>query len=43
MNQIITDAEFRKKTEKNPTGGFLFFGDEDYLKAHNLKTAVDLA
>lgn len=43
MNQIITDAEFRKKTEKNPTGGFLFFGDEDYLKAHTLKTAVDLA
>ncbi len=43
MNSIITDAEFRKRIEKAPTGGFLLFGDEDYLKAHAMKTAVSLA
>lgn len=40
MNQIITDAEFKKRIEKSPIGGFLFFGDEDYLKSHSLKTAI---
>ena len=43
MNPIITDAEFRKRIEKSPTGGFLFFGDEDYLKSHSMKAAVAAA
>ncbi len=39
MKEILTDAAFRKKIEQSPTGGYLFFGDEDYLKAHALKAA----
>ena len=39
MKEIITEAAFRKRMESAPTGGFLFFGDEDYLKHHALKTA----
>ena len=39
MKQIITEAEFRRKTEKSPSGGYLFFGEEDYLKTHAVKQA----
>lgn len=39
MKEILTDAGFRKRLQTNPCGGFLFFGDEDYLKAHALKSA----
>lgn len=39
MKEMITDAAFRKRLEKDVTGGYLFFGDEDYLKAHALKVA----
>lgn len=39
MKEIITEAVFRKRLESSPLGGFLFFGDEDYLKHHALKTA----
>ena len=39
MKEIINDAAFRKKIEKDATGGYLFFGDEDYLKLHALKAA----
>ena len=39
MKEIISDAEFRKRIEKNAIGGYLFFGEEDYLKLHALKTA----
>ena len=41
MKEIITDSEFRKRISKNPSGGYLFFGDEDYLKLHALKSARD--
>ena len=37
MKEIITEAAFRKRIEKNATGGYMFFGDEDYLKLHTLK------
>ena len=43
MKEIITDAEFRKRLAKSPTGGYLFFGDEDYLKLHALKSAAEAA
>lgn len=39
MNQIITEAAFRKRIEASPTGGYVFFGDEDYLKLHAVKYA----
>jgi DNA polymerase-3 subunit delta len=39
MKEIITEAAFRKRMESSPLGGFLFFGDEDYLKHHALKMA----
>lgn len=33
MNEIITEAEFRKKIKNSTSApGYLFFGDEDYLK-----------
>ena len=38
MKEIINDAELRRRIAKDPTGGYLFFGDEDYLKHHALKT-----
>ncbi len=37
--EIITEADFRKSIVKSPARGYLFFGDEDYLKAFALKTA----
>ena len=39
MNQIITEAAFRKKIDTAPVGGFLFFGDEDYMKSYSIKYA----
>ena len=38
MREIIGDAEFRKRFSPSKGGGYLFFGDEDYLKHHALKT-----
>jgi DNA polymerase-3 subunit delta len=43
MKEILTDSAFRKKIEKNPIGGYLFFGDEDYLKTHAIKAAKAIA
>lgn len=39
MKEIITESEFRKRIAKKPIGGYLFFGDEDYLKHHAMKSA----
>ncbi len=36
---IMTESDFRKSIVKSPARGYLFFGDEDYLKAFALKTA----
>ena len=41
MKEIITEAVFKKKIESSPSGGFLFFGDEDYLKLHAIKYAKE--
>ncbi len=34
--EILKDAEFRKELKNAPRTGYLFFGDEDYLKSHAL-------
>lgn len=34
--QIISDGEFRKAVKEGLGTGYLFYGDEDYLKAHAL-------
>ena len=34
---IITEAELRRQIKENPAKGYLFFGEEDYLKAYSLK------
>ncbi len=38
-NPIIKEADFRKILKSRPTGGYLFFGEEDYMKAAMLRTA----
>ena len=37
--QMITEAEFRKQLKSGLSGGYLFFGDEDYLKQLDLEAA----
>ncbi len=37
--EIIKEDAFRKQLKKGISGGFLFYGEEDYIKAHALKTA----
>ncbi len=37
--EIIKEDVFRKQLKKGLTGGYLFFGDEDYLKTHALRAA----
>ncbi len=40
MNAIIKEADFRKQIKGAPAAGYLFFGDEDYMKKFALDTAV---
>ena len=35
--EIITEAEYRKLIGKTAGRAFLFFGEEDYLKAYDIK------
>ena len=37
--EIIKDEVFRKQMKKGLSGGYLLFGDEDYMKAHAVSTA----
>ena len=37
--QILKEADFRKALKANPTGGYLFFGEEDYMKAAAIRMA----
>ena len=39
---ILTEAEFRKQMKSSLKGGYLFFGDEDYLKQFDLDAARKL-
>ncbi len=38
--QVITEAEFRKQVKSGLGSGYLFYGEEDYLKAHALSLAA---
>ncbi len=39
--QIISDSDFRKQLKSGNIGNYLFFGEEDYLKAHALSLASE--
>lgn len=39
---IIKEADFRKEIKGTPRAGYLFFGDEDYLKAFAVKQAKEV-
>ena len=40
--RIIKEADFRKEIKSIPATGYLFFGEEDYLKSFSVKTARDI-
>jgi len=42
MKPILKEADFRRELKSNPGTGYLFFGDEDYLKLHAIKQASEL-
>ncbi len=39
MYPILKEADFRRELKGHPTGGYLFFGEEDYMKAAALRMA----
>ncbi len=39
VTEIIKEADFRKEIKSAPRAGYLFFGDEDYLKSFSVKLA----
>ncbi len=39
MYPLRKEADFRREMKSNPTGGYLFFGEEDYMKAAALRLA----
>jgi DNA polymerase-3 subunit delta len=39
--EIIRESDFRKQIKSEPKTGYLFFGDEDYMKSHALKVASE--
>jgi len=39
MQPILKESDFRKELKKEPRLGYLFFGDEDYLKTFAIKLA----
>lgn len=38
---ILSNLDFSKKIKENPDGNYLFYGEEDYLKSHALKSLKD--
>ena len=38
---IISNLDFTKKIKENPDGNYLFYGEEDYLKSHAIKSLKD--
>ena len=42
MRTIIKEADFRRQLKSQPEVGYLFFGDEDYMKATAIRMARDL-
>ena len=41
ITEIIKEADFKKEIKSAPRTGYLFFGDEDYLKSFSVKLARD--
>lgn len=39
---IIKEADFRRELKSSPRPGYLFFGDEDYLKAFSIRSAREV-
>ena len=39
--EIITNVEFLKQIKGGETGNYLFYGEEDYLKSHAIKSLKD--
>lgn len=39
--ELLKEADFRREIKSNPRGGYLFYGDEDYLKAFAIRTAQE--
>ena len=39
----MTESEFRDRLKQNISGGFLFYGDEDYLKQHYRRELIQSA
>lgn len=39
---LIREADFRKEIKASPQAGYLFFGDEDYLKAFSIRHAREV-
>ena len=37
--EIIKEDAFRKQIKKGLSGGYLFYGDEDYMKAYAVNAA----
>lgn len=40
--RIIKEADFRREMKSTPAAGYLFFGEEDYLKSFAVKTAREV-
>ena len=40
--ELIKEADLRKELKGEPRLGYLFFGEEDYLKLHAMRTAEEL-
>ncbi len=40
--EILKESDFRKELKSAPRAGYLFFGDEDYLKAFAIKQAREI-
>ena len=40
--QIISDSDFRKQLKSGNVGSYLFYGEEDYLKAHAISQATEV-
>ena len=41
MNAIIKESDFRKQIKSSPATGYLFFGEEDYMKKFALDCATE--
>lgn len=39
--ELIRESDFRKEIKATPRPGYLFFGEEDYLKAYAVRTAEE--